>query len=86
MMEGMLREVERSARSAQADAITAHLMLLSAVRKVEAAERLGLDLSAPDAAACFSTLDDMVSWVERPPPAVSQQRPALPPPPQKQYK
>lgn len=36
--------------------------------QVEAADRLGLDLSAggSDAAVVFGLLDDVVSWVERP--------------------
>lgn len=37
--------------------------------QVEAAERLGIDLSPPGAAECFSVLDDIVGWVESPPPS-----------------
>eukprot|EP00887_Chlorella_sp_A99_P005933 scaffold29.g5933.t1 len=61
------REVWRCIGSmvAQADGITAQLTLVSAVRKVEAASRLGLDLSHSGPAEVFSVLDDLLSWAER---------------------
>ena len=83
--------MEQQQRQEQLADVTAQLMLLSAVRKVAAAERLGLDLccsslrgqeheaaaEAAAAAAVFSVLDDVVSWVERPanlaPPQPSRQ-------------
>ena len=81
-VQEMIRKVEQQQRQEQLADVTAQLMLLSAVRKVAAAERLGLDLcsreqEATEAAAVFSVLDDVVSWVERPanlaPPQPSRQ-------------
>lgn len=61
----MVAQVEQRCQQEQADGITAQLTLVSAVRKVEAASRLGLDLSHSGPAEVFSVLDDLLSWAER---------------------
>ncbi|PRW33616.1 PHD zinc finger-containing [Chlorella sorokiniana] len=68
VLQELIRRVEQRQRQDKLEDVTAQLMLLSAVRKVEAAERLGLDLCQDngDAAAVLSVLDDVVSFVERP--------------------
>ena len=52
---------------------------------MEAADRLGLGLGegGGEAAAVFSVLDDVVSWVERPNAASLSAPPAPPPPPRR---
>ena len=67
VMEHMIRHIESGVKSEQMDQMTGRLMLLSAVGKVVAASRMAVDITEDsEAVECFSTLDDIVSWVERP--------------------
>jgi hypothetical protein len=61
-----MEQVEQQVDSERHVALTACLMLVSGVKKVEAATRMGIDLSEPLAAEVFSTLDDIISWIDRP--------------------
>ena len=58
------------------------LPALPALPQVEAAHRLGVDLSEDGGAACaaFSLLDDVVSWVERSQAGSLEQQPPGPAP------
>lgn len=61
-----------------AAAAVAQLLVRLSASQVEAADRLGVELSEDDGAACavFGLLDDVISWVERPHAAsLEQQRP-----------
>lgn len=70
VMESMLDKVEQrvanEARKRHRDRVATALLLAGMLRKVEAAERAGVELSSPEAAAIFAVLDDVVSFCEHP--------------------
>lgn len=86
-LSDMLRRVEQRWWQEQEDAVTAQLLVVSAVDKVEATKRLGIELGSPEAAEVWGVLADLVSfaamaspsWKPPAPPASSSKPPAPPP-------
>lgn len=64
-LASMVQRVEVACQQEVTNALTAQLVLISALRKAEAAERAGVELSCLKTAEVFSLLDDLVSYVER---------------------